>query len=133
MALSRMVPWLLPALLAAPATAQPIGDYRLPPAPPASLQFELRDCPASEGDDIVVCGDRDEDRRYRVAPSEPVPGARRRLIAGEPPSGAGALAAGALDRCSTTGPHVRCAGGLDVLGVIFGVARLVAKARANRD
>ncbi len=135
MALSRRAPWLWLALAATPATSQIPIDYSLPPSSQPTLRTDLRpDCPRSSTDDeIVVCGNRDDDYRYRVAPSEPVPGARRRLIAGEPPSGVDALADGALSRCSTTGPHVQCGGGLDVFGIVFGIARLVAKARANRD
>ena len=135
MALSRRAPWLWLALGGAPATGQIPIDYSLPPSPQPALRTELRlDCPRGSSDEeIVVCGDRDADRRFRVAPSEPVPGARRRLIAGELPRGADALADGALSRCSTTGPHVQCGGGLDVFGVVFGIARLIAKARANRD
>jgi hypothetical protein len=86
----------------------------------------------SSEEEIIVCGNRD-DERFRVPPSEPVPGARRRLIAGEPPSGAGALADGALSRCTTVGPHQQCTQGLDLLGIAFGIARLIGRARANRD
>ena len=90
-------------------------------------------CPAATSpEEIVVCGTR-EDERYRVEPSEPVPGERHRLIAGEPPSGAGALADGALSRCTTVGPNPQCTQGLDLFGIAFGIVRLIARARANRD
>src|SRR5688500_2884555 len=132
MALSRTVPWLLAALLAAPATAQPIGDYRLPPspvAPPAELQLELRDRPPSADDEILVCGDRREDERHRL----PLP-VRREAGAADRAGGEqmAALNAG-TGRCSTTGPHVQCAGGLDLIGIAFQIIRAVARARANRD
>ena len=85
MTLSRTVPGLMLTFAVTPAEAFPATDYRLPPQ-----RFELRTgfaepCPAATDEgEIIVCGTRDEDRRYRVAP-EPTPGARRRLIAGEPP------------------------------------------------
>jgi len=61
--------------------------------------------------DIVVCG-RSEDARMRV-PYEPEPGARTRLIAGEAPSGVGALGAG--DACCG-------GGGLNVIAIVRGIA-----------
>jgi hypothetical protein len=133
MALSRMVPGLAAVLLlATPASAQPVGDYRLPPsprAPPAELQLELRDCPVAADDEIVVCGDRREDERHRLPlPLEREPGAADRA-GGEQMA---ALNAG-TGRCSTTGPHVQCAGGLDLIGIAFQIARALLRARANRD
>ena len=90
MTLSRTVPGLLLALAAAPGEALPPIDYRLPP-PSLEQPFEPRPrCPSSSGDEeIVVCGTRD-DGSHRV-PVERVPGARQRLVAGEPPSGMAAL------------------------------------------
>ena len=135
MALSRMVPGLAALLLAAPASALPVGDYRLPPSPrspraaPAELQLELRDCPVAADDEIVVCGDRREDARHRLPlPLEREPGAADRA-GGEQMA---ALNAG-TGRCSTTGPHVQCAGGLDLIGIAFQIARALLQARANRD
>src|SRR5687768_1177578 len=132
MALSRMVPALAAALLAAPASALPVGDYRLPRsprAPAAELQLELRDCPVAADDEIVVCGDRREDARHRLAlPLEREPGAADRA-GGEQMA---ALNSG-TGRCSTTGPHVQCAGGLDLIGIAFQIAHAFLRARANRD
>ena len=132
MALSRMVPALMAALLAAPASAQPVGDYRLPPSPrspPVELQLELRDCPVAADDEIVVCGDRREDARHRLPlPLARAPGAADRA-GGEQMA---ALNSG-TGRCSTTGPHVQCAGGLDLIGIAFQIARALLRARANRD
>lgn len=72
----------------------------------------VRRCRREAGEDeIVVCG-RTDDARMRV-PYEPAPGARVRLIAGEPPSGMGALNAAASPR----GP------GIDMIAVIRGVTR----------
>ena len=134
--MSRSGPWLLLAACAAgPAEGQMVAiDYRLPPVsdPPMRLEVRAGCLPATSEDEIVVCGSRDEDRRYRVA-SEPVPGARRRLIAGEPPSAVAALADGTPSRCTTVGPNQQCTGGLDIFAIGFGIARLIARARANRD
>jgi hypothetical protein len=56
----------------------------------------VRRCPrGGEGDDsIVVCGRNDDARMRLPLGSQPEEGARRRLIAGEPPSGADALGVG---------------------------------------
>jgi hypothetical protein len=134
MSLSSRRTWLLlAACVAAPVDARIPLDYRLPPATEPALRLDMRPgCPPADSpEEIVVCGSRD-DERYRVEPSEPVPGARRRLIAGEPPTGAGALADGALSRCTTVGPNQQCTQGLDLFGIAFGIARLIARARANR-
>ncbi len=130
MTLSRRAPGLCLAFAASPAFAQVPIDYSLPPSPQPMLNTDIRpDCPTRSADDeIVVCGTRDDDARYRVEPSRLPPSAANRA-GGEQMS---ALNAGS-GRCSTTGPHVQCAGGLDVLGIIFGVARAIARARANRD
>jgi hypothetical protein len=65
-----------------------------------------------EDEEIVVCG-RSSDARMRI-PYEPEPGARRRLIAGEAPSAAAALNAGA---CCGQG------GGLDVIAIVRTLSR----------
>ena len=126
--MSRRVPWLLAAaFIAIPAPAQIPPNYRLPPAPHRGLSMDDRECPRSEGDEIFVCRSRD-DERYRVPPSQPVAGAASR--AGGEQMAALAANPGA---CSTVGPHVRCAGGLDVFGIAFTLVRAIARARANRD
>jgi len=75
-----------------------------------------RRCPReANGDDIVVCG-RDRDASMRLPlPVVPEPGARHRLIAGEPPSAAGALNVGRA--CCGGG------GGIDLLGLGAALAR----------
>jgi hypothetical protein len=90
MTLSRTVPGLLLAFAAAPGEALPPIDYRLPP-PSHEQPFEPRTrCASPYGDEeIVVCGTRDDGSR-RV-PVDRVPGARQRLVAGEPPSAMAAL------------------------------------------
>ena len=85
MALSRTVPGLLLAFSAAPADSMVPIDYRLPPPRLEARGTARERCPAGgDEDDIIVCGRRDQDARYRIDPA-PEPGARRRLIAGEPP------------------------------------------------
>ena len=130
MALSRTVPWLAAAVVTAPATAQSPIDYRLPPSPIPHLRTDIRPgCPgASSEDEIVICGPHDEDERFRVPPSERRSGPADRA-GGEQLA---ALAEGP-GRCSPIGPNVQCAGGVDVLAIVFGIARAIARARANRD
>ena len=71
----------------------------------------VRRCPRGRsGDDaIVVCGRSDDARMRLPLGSQPEPGERRRLIAGEPPSGAGALSVG--QACCAHG------GGIDLIGI----------------
>ena len=131
MSLSSRRTWLfLAAVAGAPAAAQSPIDYGLPPSPDPPLRTEIRlGCPgASSEDEIVVCGPREEDERFRVPPSERRPGPADRA-GGEQMA---ALAEGP-GRCSPIGPHVQCAGGVDVLAIVFGIARAIARARANRD
>src|SRR5437764_2574873 len=70
-----------------------------------------RRCPPGRaGDDaIVVCGRADDARMRLPLGSQPEPGARRRLIAGEPPSASGALDVGRA--CCAHG------GGIDLIGL----------------
>jgi hypothetical protein len=67
-----------------------------------------------DGDDIVVCG-RTDDSRMRV-PYEPVPGEVHH-IAGEPPSGTGAMAAG---QCLRLCPQPVM---VDLIGAVRTIAR----------
>jgi hypothetical protein len=132
MTLSRTVAGFLAGFAAASAPAQLPIDYRLPPRAEPPLRTELRPgCAGTSTDEIIVCGTREEDERYRVA-YEPVPGARRRLIAGEVPRGVGALADDE-GRCSPVGPNPQCTRGLDLFGIAFTIVRAIARARANRD
>ena len=135
MTLSRSGSWLLLAACSAgPAEAQIAVDYRLPPAaePPLRTEFRPGCPPAPSPDEVIVCGRREDDQ-FRVSPSEPEPGARHRLIAGEVPRGVDAMADGALSRCTTVGPNPQCTQGLDIFGIAFDIVRLIARARANRD
>jgi hypothetical protein len=76
-----------------------------------------RRCPrGGVGDDaIVVCGRADDSRMRLPLGSQPEEGARNRLIAGELPSGAGALSVGRA--CCAHG------GGINLLGVAGALAR----------
>jgi hypothetical protein len=76
-----------------------------------------RRCPRGRsGDDaIVVCGRADDSRMRLPLGSQPEPGKRRRLIAGEPPSAAGALSVG--QACCAHG------GGIDLIGVAGALVR----------
>lgn len=76
-----------------------------------------RRCPRGEsGDDaIVVCGRNDDERMRLPLGSQPEEGARRRLIAGEPPSATGALTVGRA--CCGNG------GGIDVIGLAGALVR----------
>ena len=130
MTLSRSGPWLLVVACAtSPAEAQIAVDYTLPPVADPPIRTEVRrGCPPAGSDgEIVVCGERDDDR-YRVAPS-PTRDASHRA-GGEQ---MGALADGTPSRCTTVGPNQQCTKGIDMIGLIFGIVRAVAQARANRD
>lgn len=131
--MSRIVPLLIAALLAAPASAQTgnaadelIAEQR------SRLRAQLRiDCPPAEDDEeIVVCGSRaEDDRQHRLAPAAPGPAAAADRAGGEQ------RAALAIDagRCTAVGRDQQCGGGLDVIGIGFTIARAVAQAIANRD
>ena len=130
MTLSRTVAGLLAGFAASSAAAQAPIDYRLAPSPDPPLRTAIRPgCPSpTANEEIVVCGTRDRDERYRVPPSVRAPSAAHRA-GGEQMA---ALAEGP-GRCSTIGPNQQCTKGLDVIGIISTLARAVARARANRD
>ena len=91
-------PWGMP-----PPSADPLGDIeraaaaaRLFGSDEESADQEMR-CDQVGDDAIVVCGRRERVQRMAFPP---IPGQRRRLIAGEPPSAATALAGGGcIQRC----------------------------------
>jgi len=126
---SRTGPWLLIALIATPAGAQQTADQAIA-AQRSGLREALRlDCPPAEGDEIVVCGSRqEEDRRQRLAPLSGAGGAGGR-------AGGEQRAALAIDSgsCTTVGRDQQCTSGLDMVGIGFAIARAVAQAIANRD
>jgi hypothetical protein len=97
------IPLVILGLVAAPMVAQaqaapPVaGIIAAPPDPLGALAARQRAenarCGNDDPDGVVVCGRVRRGGGYRV-PWEPEPGARVRLVAGEPPSGAGAMGAG---------------------------------------
>jgi len=126
-----MALWLLLPLLPTPAAAQPVAGDWVVPAPPLEVHLPPRlDCPRPADEaEIVVCGTREEDRRYRLPlAAERTPGAAER-------AGGEQRAALALDTggCTTVGRDQQCGGGLDMIGVGFAIARAIAQAVANRD
>lgn len=126
----------LPAFLLCPVAFAPVAaaqDAALPVATTAEEVIEThrrllmgrgveggsRGCaPATDPDEIVVCGRNDAE--HRIGPIDPEPGEVQRPIAGEVPSAASALnAGGCLTRC----PH----GGLDVIGIVNAVRRGIGR------
>lgn len=119
------------ALLALPeaALAQAIED------PVEAQRAELRavirpECPPRGPDaEIVVCGRRD-DQRYRLPP-QIVPGS---VPARDRTGGEQRAAMAANDqRCTPIGRDQQCAGGLDVIGIGFTVARAIGQALSRGD
>lgn len=139
MAMSRMplAPFLLiAAAVPASAPAQLPG----PEEASARQQREVRDLvaqtcasPPASGDpnDVVVCGRRDPVSRYRVAPSEPLPGSSSRETAGG--EQLRAMAANGGGPCTNIGPNPGCGGGLDFIAIGLTAVRLIGQALANRD
>jgi len=139
MAMSRMA--LRPLLLiAAAAPAAAPAQLPEPEEAIARQQSEVRDLvgqacagPPASGDpnDVVVCGRRDPVSRYRVAPSELLPGSSSRETAGG--EQLRAMAANGGGPCTNIGPNPRCGGGLDFIAIGFTAIRLIGQALANRD
>ena len=89
-------PWAMPAL-----PADPLGDIETRAALARIEQVYAAPPPECDrgagGDDaIVVCG---RGARFERMVLPPLPGARRHLIAGEPPSAAGALGPSCIGLC----------------------------------
>lgn len=89
-------PWAMPAL-----PADPLGDIEIRTALARIEQGHGAPLPgcdrAGDGDEaIVVCG---RGARFQRMVLPPMPGARRRLIAGEPPSAAAALGPTCVGLC----------------------------------
>ncbi|MGZ8346073.1 MAG: hypothetical protein ACXWUP_03050 [Allosphingosinicella sp.] len=141
---SRRAPgrWLLLAAASAgaPLPAQTIDADALISTQHAELRQTLRlDCPpATDDEEIVICGSRDEQERYRLPPTQgPARSADR--------AGGEQRAALAVDssRCAAVGPNQQCTRGLDMIiigpaapagaGIGFAVAHAVAQVIANRD
>ncbi|MDP8914857.1 MAG: hypothetical protein M3N39_14955 [Pseudomonadota bacterium] len=106
-----MAPLILLALIPAGAAGAPpiTADQALTNYRKLIKTTRELDCPSSgSADEIVVCGNRDDETQSArlPLPVEPEPGARRGLIAGEPPSATGAMSA---DHCIS-----RCPGNVGV-------------------
>lgn len=104
------------------ASADPLGDAaRAAQASPISTEIRGADAQgcADGGDSILVCGRRG--RREPRPQFAPLPGAVPRLVAGEPPSGAAALAGGGCIRLCHQPVKV------DLIGTARTVARLVGR------
>ena len=126
MGLSRLAPLIVLA-------AVPAGAISAPPVTAEQALTNYRkvikttreiDCPSSGStDEIVVCGNREDGTQSArlPLPIEPEPGARRRLVAGEPPSAAAAMNA---DPCIS-----RCPGsvGVNLLAIPGFVAKVIER------
>lgn len=151
---SRRLPFLLLLAVAGPLSAAaqtglppdspPLPQAGTPEAPTivtadeaiAMDRARLRDLvaidcpPGRQGEEVVVCGRRSGQGRYRVpmADSDIGPGGRRR---------AGDAQLSAMEandqRCSPIGRAQACGGGLNIFGIGFAILRGVRQALANRD
>jgi len=98
----------------APTAEQVIENHRRLLMGRAANGASGRCDPATDPDEVVVCGRNDAE--HRIGPIDPEPGEVQRLVAGEVPSAVGALnAGGCLTRCPN--------GGLDVIGIFNAVRR----------
>ena len=126
---------LLLAAAAAPAAAA--AQSAMPPttaeeaiaAGQAILRQTVRPGCAEGGEEIVVCGRRDEDERHRLPLRvEPAPRAADS-------AGGEQMAAVRVDtsRCTTVGQNPQCGGGLPVIPIALWVLQNVAKAVKGGD
>jgi hypothetical protein len=131
---SRMAIPALIAVWAVPAPAQSSFVEQRIEAQRSAMREALRlDCPpaseAGDEEEIVVCGRRDDTRRYRVEP----------IVLASPQgadrAGGEQRAALAVDssRCTPVGRDQQCTSGLNVIGIGVALARAVGQALANRD
>jgi hypothetical protein len=129
--LSRTALFLIPALLAAPAAAQPGTAQRALDSQRSEVRSVVSsECDEAVGDEIVVCGRRAEEeaRRYRVDPSPDPPRSGDRA-GGEQLDAMGL----GTSPCTTVGPVQRCTRGLDVIGIGATIFRGIRAIRARRD
>lgn len=131
MAKSRTAPWLAAALISSPAAAfEPVTIEQLIERQRAEVEAAIRPtCDRGDEEDIVVCGAREDQRRFRVPPLA-MPGARAAQRAGGEQRAALAID---TSPCTTVGRDQRCNAGLDVIGIALTIARSVAQALLNRD
>jgi hypothetical protein len=124
---------LAAALLPAAAAAQPGAGAAAVDAQRELVRSAVApECDAAtSGEEIVVCGRREEEanRRYRLAPMEGSAGAVESQAGGEQLA---AMRAGS-SRCSTVGRDQQCGGGLPLLAVAATLVRGIRALRARRD
>ena len=130
MALSRIALLAL-ALAVAPAAAaaQPVTAEQAIEVQRESVRSVVSpDCPEAVGDEIVVCGEREQERYRLPLPVERIPGAADR-------AGGEQVAAMNQDSslCTPVGRNQRCTRGLDMLGIGFAIIRGIQAIRARRD
>jgi hypothetical protein len=89
------------------------------------------DCPPGRaGDEVVVCGRRRDQSRYRLPMAEAQLGRGTGVRAGD----AQLHAMEANDQsCTPIGRDNGCGGGIDLIGIGFTIVRGIAQALANRD
>lgn len=138
MAKSSMPRRALPPLILIVAPGALAAQSVAPEEAIARQQAEISEvvsqvCPTGTNPDdpnnVVVCGRREQVRRYRV-PAELAEGSRRRETAGGEQlrvMGAGS------ERCSTIGPVLTCARGIDVLTIGGSGTRLFSQKLDEED
>jgi hypothetical protein len=126
----RRIALAVAMLTAAPAAAQEITAEQAIANFRTSVETPVRRCPEpEEGEEIVVCGDRPEESRYRVplyvAPDDS-PAAR---------AGGEQRAAMALNdqRCTPVGRAQQCGGGLPVIEIAIFLVRTAIAAIQGDD
>ena len=130
---SRTALFALPALaLAIPAPAQTVTADEAIAAQRNELRAAMRPvCRATEDpEEIVVCATRQDEGRYRVAPSPVAAGSRSAELAGG--AQLSAMAVNDEDRCSAVGRHQQC-GYVDFLGMGMMIAQKIVQAIEDGD
>jgi hypothetical protein len=116
-----------PLLAQAPSVPVAAGIIAAPPDPLGDIAAQRRAdeerCQRGWPDSVVVCGRLVRGGGYRVS-YEPVPGARMRLVAGEPPS---AMAAMGADTCLRLCEQPVMINLLDPGSIIRGLDRILSR------
>ena len=103
--------WAGEVMAADPLTAERAeANYRRTFRPVEALRCP----PATSPDEVVVCGRREGPDPNRVPfPNEREPGARVRLLPGEPPRASASVA----DPCAMAGPNHPCGGSMAIVSL----------------